>query len=630
MSQNLLFLDFENYYDDEYMLKKLTPPEYILDPRFESILLSAAVNNEPSHFIDGPDIPAYLAQFDPKETTTVCFNALYDNCILAWRYGFIPRRMLCSMRMAVAVRGHMLHGHSLAKIGECLKLGQKGTTIHNVKGLHRNEIIREGLWNDFITYGLNDNDMSRRIFFECIPDFPEPERRTMDLVLRCAVEPEFWVDLPMLRQHLNDLEQSRAELLARAGVSDPSELRSNPRFQALLESHGVEVKTKVSATGNIVPAFAKTDDFMVELQEHEDPDIQALAAARLGVRSTIEQTRSARILSIGSLNWDCYRPGNVPLMPIPLRFSGAHTHRLSGEWAINMQNLPTGRNGQPTKLRKALIAPPGHQVVVADLEQIECRVTAWLCGQLDLLDVFARGLDPYAILASGIFGYDIDKAIHKLERFIGKSGVLGLGFRCGAAKFFAMVVRSARALGMDMGPLLAIWTQELAQRTVDVYRQQNKAIKNSWYELDRILETAWCGIGPAQQFGPVTISEGKIDLPSGLSLLYRPVCRDPQTESGLTYAYGDHVHPIHGGSVLENIVQALARIILMNAALRLEARGLRFKLQAHDELVFIVPDAAVAAAKEIIRREMTRPPSWAPKIPLGAAIGSGLNYGDAK
>lgn len=629
-TQQLWFFDLEAYYDDQYSLRRMTPPEYILDERFEGIMLAAAEGESPSFLVDGPDIERFLRSLTASDTTTVCFNALFDNCVLAWRYGFVPARMLCSMRMAVATRGHLLHRHSLAAVSERLGVGTKGTEIENVKGLHREQIIASGRWNAFTRYALNDNDLNRNIFFECMKDFPSSERRVMDRVLRCAIEPRFQVNIPMLKQHLVDLEAFKVQLLAQAGVTDASELRSATKFQALLEACGVDVEMKTTATGNTAPAFAKTDEFMEKLQEHEDPVVSALACARLGVRSTIEQSRGQRLLSIASLNWDAVTAPEtaVPLMPFPLRYSGAHTHRLSGDWSINMQNLPTGRGGPSNMLRKAIIPPAGHEMIVADLEQIECRVNAWLCGQEDLLDVFAKGLDPYALLASAIFGFKVDKKVHLLERFIGKSGVLGLGFQCGATKFYNMVLRAARVMGMDMNALLQVWTPALAQKTVDIYRRQNGAIKNTWATLDAILATSWCGRGPPVQCGPVEIGHGYVLLPNGMKMNYQVKSTD--TNAGLSYLYEGREHPIYGGKFLENIVQALARIILMNAAMRIWDRGYPFKLQSHDELGWAVTTAATPEALRVIHEEMVRPPSWARRIPLGAAVTSGASYGDAK
>jgi len=631
MPQQLWFFDLETYYDDGYSLRRMTPPEYILDDRYEGIMLAAAEGENPSFMVDGPDIGRFLSSLPIRDTTTVCFNALFDNCVLAWRYGFVPARMLCSMRMAVATRGHTLQRHSLAAVSQSLGVGTKGTEIENVKGLHREQIIASRRWNAFTRYALNDNDLNRSIFFECAKDFPSSERRVMDRVLRCAIEPRFQINIPLLKQHLVDLEVSKTQLLAQAGVTDPSELRSATKFQALLEARGVDVEMKTTTTGNVAPAFAKTDEFMEKLQAHEDPVVSALACARLGVRSTIEQSRGQRMLQIASLNWDAVTAPEtgVPLMPFPLRYSGAHTHRLSGDWLINTQNLPTGRGGSTSNtLRKAIVAPFGHEVAIADLEQIECRVNAWFCGQQDLLDVFAQGLDPYALLASAIFGFKVDKKVHLLERFIGKSGVLGLGFQCGATKFYNMVIRSARVMGMDMNALLQVWTPELAQRTVDIYRRQNAAIRRMWAALDLALASAWSGRSGPVQIGPVEIGYGYVLLPNGMKMNYQVKSTD--TNAGLSYIYEGREHPIYGGKFLENIVQALARIILMNAAMRIWDRGYPFKLQAHDELGWVVRTEDKDEAMRVIHEEMIRPPSWARRIPLGAAVSCGASYGDAK
>lgn len=651
MTHRILFLDFETYYDDDYSLKKMAPPNYILDPRFECIGCSVKFDDGLAQWVDGPDFESFIKTVDPNDTTTVTFNALFDNCILAWRYGFIPRRMLCTMRLSVALRGHLLPSHSLASVARLLGVGSKGTVIEAVKGLHRADIINRGsLWPRFQDYANNDNEMSAGIFAKLLPEFPASERKVMDRVLRCAVEPAFMIDIPMLKEHLDELKRDKIHMLRMAaGMPEDQDtgqldlgddeaiakamdkfagrLRSQDKFKELLEARGVDIEYKVSASDpdKQIPAFAKTDEFMADLLEHEDEQVQALAAARLGVRSTIEETRGKRMLSIAELTWpEFYRGGNFP---IPLRYSGAHTHRLSGDWKINMQNLPSGRGKAISKLRKALIAKAGFKVVVADMAQVEARITAWICHQLDLLGVFARGEDPYSILASAIFGFTVDKKVHLIERFIGKSGVLGCGFGCGKDKFYNMVVRDARKLGMDVKKLLETWTPELAEKTVYTYRDKNWNIAQTWKTLDNILKTAWVGLAKPTKFGPCMVGEGYVLLPNGMKMLYKVDASDPDE---LRYVYGKRSHKIYGAKFLENIVQALARIILMNAALRLWDRGYKFKLQAHDELGFIVPDEDVERAKLIIVEEMSRRPSWAPDLPLKAEVGSGQTYGDAK
>lgn len=644
----ILYLDFETYYDTEYSLTHLDPPSYILDHRFETI--GCAVRREgeaKSTFIDGLDVPAYLAGIDPATTTTVAFNALFDNCILAYRYNFVPARMVCTMRMAVAMRGHELHRHSLAAVGERLGVGTKGDAIIMAKGKRRADLMGDPyLWRDYKDYACNDNDMSRAIFLKLIDDFPLPEHRTMDRVLRCAVVPRFVVDTQLLEDHLADLEKQRVQMLIDAGaettLDDPDRdvklevfaktLRSNVKFEQLLKEKGVEIQYKQSVTdpGRQIPAFAKTDSFMAELYDHDDVEVQTLAAARLGLRSTIERTRGERILNIARLNWPSYCHGNLP---VPLKYAAAHTHRLGGDWKINMQNLPAGRGGKSNKLRRSLCAPPGHKVVVVDKAQIECRICAYICGEKGLLQAFRDKEDPYALMASRVFSFIPAK--NSIERFIGKTAVLGLGYGCGPDRFYAMVISSARTLGIDMAVLDDIWSLQLAQRTVTTYRNLNSNIQQRWKWLDGIIQTVWsAGIQPMarepeREFGPVKITKGCIEGPGGLCMYYGNPHFDADDQE-FKFGYSGRLYKMYGAKMLENIVQFLSRINIMHDALRISDRGFPFALQAHDELVFIVPDDQVEECLEVALEEMRRPPSWAPDIPLDAEGSVGQSYGEAK
>jgi DNA polymerase len=624
--QHLLILDFESYYDDVYSLRKMTPAEYILDHRFEVSMMAAKLDDGPHEIIDGPDIPAYLSKIDPAVTTTVTFNALFDNCILSYIYDFVPVRMVDALGIARTMLAHKLPRLSLAKVAEYLKIGHKGHAIANVKGMRRDQIRNDPvLWGAFSDYCLQDNRLCEGVFRILGQNFPPAERRVMDLVLRCAVEPKFIIDRPMLVSHLEELKLEKAKLLTDAGLSDRNLVMSNSQFQKALEDFGVDVEMKTSPiTGKLLPAFAKTDEFMAELSEHEDSRVQALAAARLGHKSTIEETRGMTLLRVASLRWRNLTPFS---MPIPIRFGGTHTHRLSGDWKMNMQNMPSGRGPQKSKLRNSLRAPPGHKVIVADLGQIEARISALICGADVLLRAFTNNEDPYKLLAMAIFGVLLER-VSSLQRFIGKSGVLGLGYGAGPPKFYIMVIRMARALGMDVRELKKVWTLDLAKKSVSVYRNVNYPIVHTWRKLENVLDTAWLGLSAPVTCGPCVIGHGFVRGPNGLMMQYAEPKRE--NDGGLTYTYGGRKHTMYGSKFLENIVQFLARIVVMNVALRLSDRGYRFALQSHDELAFIVPDEDVDNAKQIIHTEMTRRPSWAPSLPLKADVGSGQTYGDAK
>src|SRR5690606_22698569 len=139
------------------------------------------------------------------------------------------------------------------------------------------------------------------------------------------------------------------------------QLMSNEQFAQLLRENGVEPPTKISPkTGKVTYAFAKTDEDFTILEDHPNPTIQALYAARMGFKSTIAITRTEAFLGIAERG----------TFPFPLKYSGASvTHRWSG-FDVNPQNLSRidPDNPKPSDaLRKAIIAPPGYKIVVADL-----------------------------------------------------------------------------------------------------------------------------------------------------------------------------------------------------------------------------------------------------------------------
>lgn len=675
----LIIFDCETYYDTEYSLRKMSTPEYILDPRFEMHMMAVRVieidPSEPAivraakaalehrfapreeHFIvAGQDVPEFLAKYPAHLTTTVSFNALFDNSILAWRYGWVPHTMLDAMGMARALLGHELTGFSLKAVADYLHLGAKGTALLNMKGKRLAQIEAEGLMPAYETYALQDNYLCEQIFFRLYHQFPQSERRLMDMVIRCCVEPAFQVDKQMLRDHIKDVVAAKDQLIIDAGSVDPKIIMSTPKFKAALEARGVEVEMKVSpTTGKETPCFAKTDEFMETLQDHPDPVVAAMAAARIGLKSTLEETRAKKLLAIAECDWSIWArhkglPETTCFMPIPLRYGGAHTHRLSGEWGMNMQNMPTVRGSKgKSKLRTSLICGDDEEVVTCDLSQIEARLVAWICGCKKLVDEFAKNLDPYSQLATAIFGYPVNrklkdalgKVIFEIEGFIGKTGILGLGYGCGKDNFDTMVTRSARGMGID---LAGKYDRAVGDKAVIAYRTRYHEIPTGWRTLDTLIRTAFLSGSSKAKFGPVEITYGNVLLPSGLSLRYADPKSRVETDgprAGNTehiYRYGKFWHKLYGAKLLENIVQTLARIVVMNAALRIRDRGKMtpnprdyyFRLQAHDELVFIVKKKYAAEVKKVIMEEMTRRPSWAPDAPIDAEMGQGASYGAAK
>lgn len=624
MSRTVI-LDYETYYDRDYSLRKMTPVEYILDPRFETIMCAVKEgwpSNQPTYFVDGADFGKWVADAQLDKAVVISHNALFDMSVLAWRYGVVPRLMVDTLGVSRATLGHRLKSLSLASVARHLGLGVKGDTVHNVLGMRRDAIKAAGLWHSYTAYSINDADLAAGIYDKLVRSglFPVQELAIMDMVLRCAIQPQFMLEQNALATHLAAVQQAKAALMAQAmlvGAGGKTDLMSNDKFAELLRGVGCEPPTKISPlTGKEIYAFARTDQEFIDLEEHPNPAVQVLVAARTGHKSTLEESRTERLLNISRLTW----PGNQQgWMPIPLRYSGAHTHRLSGEWKLNMQNLPRG-----SALRRALIARPGHTILTIDASQIEARIVAWLCGQLDLVAQFAADEDVYSVFASEIFGYPVSKALKK-ERFVGKTSILGLGFQVGGTKFQNTIeVQSQLQLGTKIEMPL-----EEAFRIVDVYRRKNDKISSTWGSLQKVGIPALAS-GGGFTLGPCLFEKEAVLLPNGLRLHYHGLHqvqgdKGPQWE----FTYGGKPKKLYGGKLLENIVQALARIITMDAALRIQKR-LRLGMQVHDELVYSVPNERLEEAKRVVLEEMRRRPRWAPDLPLEAEVGVGPSYGDAK
>ena len=380
-----IFLDFETYYDNTYSLKFLSPVEYILNARWETLACAVAVEHEASFLLPGDEVANYLRSIK-QPYAAITHNALFDACILAYRYNIHPAVLFCTLSMCRATIWHEIpNGRvSLKNVLKFLSLPEKTDFIVQMRGKHWKDLEADpGLMMGFTGYALNDVEGCREIFFRLRKNLPAQEAYVMDRVIRMATQPVLHVDIAALDDYRAAVRQKKRDLLSRVTLTDPGLLMSNPKFAELLLSYGVDPPMKISpATGKQTYAFAKTDYAFTDLLEHNDIEVQALVAARLGIKTTIEETRSTRLINIGLCT---YQHLKECLLPVPLKYSGAHTHRYSGDWQLNMQNLSARKSRE---IRKAILAPPGYTIVAVDAAQIEARIVAWLSGQNDLLEMF--------------------------------------------------------------------------------------------------------------------------------------------------------------------------------------------------------------------------------------------------
>ena len=601
----LLTIDFETYYAKNYSLSKITTEEYVRHSSFEAIGVSVKVDDEPAQWFSGTKAQTkrWLDRYDWANSIAIAHNAMFDMAIMNWRFDIRPKRIIDTLAMARAIDGPDA-GNSLAKLAERHGLGVKGNEVVSALGKRRLDFTPEEL-ERYGDYCINDTELTYKLAMKLLKGFPKEELQLIDLTMRMFTEPVLCLDETALKKHLEDVKAHKEALMAKLNY-DKAELMSNPKLAELLEFHGVVVPMKVSpANGKQTFAFAKNDEDFKALLEHENDQVQAIVAARLGVKSTLEETRTERFIGISERG----------TLPVPLRYYAAHTGRFGGDDKVNLQNLP-----RKSPLKKALKAPPGYVVIDCDSSQIEARTLAWLAGQWDLVEAFDRGEDVYKIMASSIYGVPAEEVTDN-QRFVGKTTILGAGYGMGPVKFQAQL----KTFGVTL-------ELEECKRTIAIYRETYPYIPKLWRDTGDALESLAVDNPTSLGEGMKLAIDGGVVLPNRLRIRY-PNLRFVEQDNGkqeLMYdtKKGRAVIPtrIYGGKCVENICQALARIIIANQMLMI-SRRYKVAMTVHDSVVVVAPQDEADEARAFIEQCMRTRPKWAAALPLNCESKMGPSYG---
>ena len=628
----LIFADFETFYSQTYSLTRMDPASYILDPLFEAICLGAAGTAGEPTLIDGPEIPSFTNKLKAEQRggrriAMVSHNAQFDMAIMSWVFDFHPDLIIDTVSMSRTILGPMLRSHSLDSVAEHFGLPPKGSIIKEVKGMTRADIIANGLWQREVDYCKHDTFLCRAIFRQLISQMPAEEIILHDILTRCTTEPLLRVDRVLLEEHLQSILLQKAQTLGmveQMGIGKP-QLMSNKKFADILRGLGIKPPEKISpTTGQPTYAFSKQDRDFTDLLEHPDVMVRTVVEARLETKSTIEETRTRRFIDISNLQF----PNLVScVMPMPVVIGAAHTHRVGGGWDLNVQNM-----GRGSTLRDAIHADDGYVLLTADSKQIEARFTAWFCGQDDLVQAFREGRDVYAEFASEIYGFIVNRKQHPVEGFVGKTGILQLGYASGHVKFGNTV----RVLSRTM-PTPVLLSEEESQRIVNKYRGKYRRITGTWRELDYVLSIMHSlnaqGEGPGMAMKCVTFFKNLMVGPTGLPVRFPGLYFDPE-DGSYYFQDGRMRRRTYGASLLETVAQHCSRCKVMSAGVTLlepmADLGARLVHSAHDELVYMVPEANVEQAKTYAGEAFRASPTWAPDLPLDVDLGVGLRYGDCK
>lgn len=653
----IVTIDFETYWDTKegYTLSKMTTEEYIRHDKFRAFGACVHVygSDEPIRWVSAEGLREYFSGIDWGRTAVLAHNAQFDVSIMEWIYAIHPTFIFDTLSMARALRGVTV-GNRLIDLAHDFGLPPKGTAVYSANGVAKLDKVLESELSD---YCKHDVYLCERIFERLVNGYPSKELRLIDMTLKMYTRACLELDPNMLVDALLEERETREALLQKLDVVETA-LASNPKFAAVLKKLGVAAPTKVSkTTGKETLALAKNDALFQALLNGEREDVALLCEARLRVKSTTERTRAQRFLDISERG----------TLPVPLSYYGAQTGRWTAAKgsAINMQNLKRG-----SFLRKAIMAPDGHQLVVGDLSQIEPRVLAWLSDYEDMLDIFRAGGDPYAAFGAQMFNIpNLTKESHPDLRQSAKSALLGCGYGLGWKSFASQLLVGflgappqrydlafAKKLGVtqqdaikflnweiNAEKLLAVphtcTTRELvihclaAKAIIDKYRATATPVVDFW-DLNTELINESLYKGKEYKHKCLIYRRGEIELPSGMKLLYPQLNVRRYTEEGsdrekTEWTYGENKTKIYAGKITNNVTQGVARCVMTDGMIR-TAKRYFVAGTVHDEQIVVVPDAEVEEAKTWVLAQMTVEPPYMPGIPLDADGGAHRRYGLAK
>jgi DNA polymerase III epsilon subunit-like protein len=655
----ILTIDYETFFSDDYTLKKLSTEEYVRDPRFKAHCVAVKRGDQPATWYE-PDylLKSHELRHEISTSAVLAQHAHFDGLILSHHFGLKPAFWFDLLSLA-RLQLPRLRSHSLAALCQHFGLRSKSIDYSAFKGIR--DLPPSLLW-EVGAGACDDAELEYTLFKTLVKGVPQDELRVIDQTVRMFTEPVLELERPRLHMFLEEEKLRKANLMFDVadtlGLDDydmpdeevlkqvETQLQSSDKFRVALESLGYECPTKFSVKarcerceghgdinvadglfipcedcnetgkGGWIPALAKNDDGMKELLEHDDLRVQALAAARLGVKSTIDETRANRLLEASSRG----------ALPVYLSYGAAKTLRFGGGDKTNWQNFRRGG-----EIRKSIKAPEGHKLVIVDASQVECRGVNWLAGQTSILDLFRDRRDVYAELASRMFGRPVTKSDEK-ERWLAKQVELGSGFGL-RWKGLQQKLRTGQ-----MGGIRMALTDEEAQSYMGAYDETHPNVLEFW-RVGRECILPALHHGSAFEWRGFKVSNHRVFLPNGVALDY----------TGLRWGYFDDASPgrderpgywitskrgrqerLWHGTIVENITQALfSGLLIREAMVRIGAQFAtkraeypqhiwKIVLQVHDEVIGVVPEAWADSALEMMIAEMSREPAWAPGFPAAA------------
>jgi len=635
-------VDFETVVEPGYSLQRLSTRQYVDDPRFFILGVAIAVGDGRVRFFfagarrPGDSLEAALqilrAQRDAG-ATLVAHNAHFEGMILDRSFGLHFTRTFDTAAYARALG----IGASLASFARWL-----GHEKLEAPPFDRNTLRDPALLEKMARYCMTDVALCRKGFVHALDNasFPDVEfdviNHTTQVNLRGVRLGEEQV--ATLLQTLRGRRDAELETFARTYRFDTSDINKSKRVLGFIRDHfGTSMRSldrKKDEFANAITRGGDLADFLMSRAR-----LQALSKG-VGKAAAYAAIPSGRVYGI-------------------LRYYGAHTGRFSagGRDAEKLNLHGLGKGNELLALpelgleRTVVIPEDGQVFCAADLSAIEARVVAFLAGETELLYRFRSGSEVYSWFAGLIFpDVVIDKAgPNRHLRKLGKEAVLGLGFGMGLPTFIRQV--RAKQIPCELADI---------ERAYATYRASFTRIMALRLELIKAFDRARVGWPVEGTFWKMRCAESEgasaptvaLDLPTGRTLYYRSVRVSRElTERGYRPALwfapgfggkGKAAAASHAAKrrkfedgvvrdrltpqvLVENLVQAVARDVMVHQMLELEAIGLPAVWHTHDEVVVTCPACACAdgactdacpwtQAVAVLKEVMSQVPSTLPRL----------------
>ena len=648
---DLVVLDFETFFSTDYSLKKLDTISYIMGSQFEVLGMSLARSCEgfkPEWCSGWAETEIEIEELQNEyglnleDCTVVAHNARFDCAVLKWRYGISPKYIVDTL--GLANHWDSRAKNSLKEMSKRAGLPDKGDTLNFKDWTYRDQVKKKGgrgkdknlmvplpkitleMDKQLGEYAKRDVDNTWELFKWYLPRMSNPstELHVNNHTLHLYLDPVFNVDVERGEDIKKEMGAELEREIAATGHTQEEISRDSlfePLMVAALRNAKVDPALAMKPAKNKAGqklAIAKSDKTRGWVLTHEDKTVRTLMKAKAALKSWPNH-----MSRIDSIIRQYENAGHT--LPVPLGYHGAHTGRWSGGEGINLQNLGSRGHKLISRIRTMLVAPYGHTLVIVDASQIEARVLAWEAGDTVKCDKFRNNEELYCAFATKVLGQSVreprDEGIPEIEAWhewarnsVGKVGELGCGYGMGAAK---AVAYSGETLDFDT-----------AKKVVDTWRAENPSITKFWRRIEKKF------IYTAKYGKPCTLEKGLlfrqtpeckviITLPSGRELKYHQVNIKPYGKYGQDVAtvYNGREKKwayIWGGTLTENVVQAISRDILWGAIARLESWGVRVIHHIHDELVAVTTSNSAKQVLEWAMDALTLVPDWAKGLPLGA------------